>query len=112
MVGPGRRPPDPPSAEDPVRRPDARVPHALSPSVDTSEPISAAAPLDAPGRIRTSDPRIRSPPLCPLSYGRVGDGSTARVSPMADALDQLKERMAEVQDLGKIGRLLSWDQQT
>jgi hypothetical protein len=21
-------------------------------------------------RIRTSDPRIRSPPLCPLSYGR------------------------------------------
>ncbi|HEU5244152.1 MAG TPA: hypothetical protein VFU33_07105, partial [Gaiellaceae bacterium] len=31
---------------------------------------------------------------------------------MADALDQLKERMAEVQDLGKIARLLSWDQQT
>src|ERR1041385_2752048 len=25
----------------------------------------------APGRIRTSDPRIRSPPLCPLSYGRL-----------------------------------------
>ena len=25
----------------------------------------------APGRIRTSDPRIRSPLLCPLSYGRV-----------------------------------------
>src|SRR4051812_13246961 len=23
---------------------------------------------DAPGRIRTSDPRIRSPTLCPLSY--------------------------------------------
>ena len=23
---------------------------------------------DAPGRIRTCDPRIRSPPLCPLSY--------------------------------------------
>ena len=31
---------------------------------------------------------------------------------MADALDQLKERLAEVQDLGKIGRILSWDQQT
>src|SRR6478609_7756310 len=31
---------------------------------------------------------------------------------MPDALDQLKERMAEVQDLGKIARLLSWDQQT
>jgi hypothetical protein len=29
---------------------------------------------DAPGRIRTSDPRIRSPPLCPLSYGRVTVG--------------------------------------
>src|SRR5437868_8575378 len=28
----------------------------------------------APGRIRTSDPRIRSPLLCPLSYGRVGGG--------------------------------------
>ena len=28
----------------------------------------------APGRIRTSDPRIRSPPLCPLSYGRIGQG--------------------------------------
>jgi hypothetical protein len=25
---------------------------------------------NAPGRIRTCDPRIRSPPLCPLSYGR------------------------------------------
>jgi carboxypeptidase Taq len=31
---------------------------------------------------------------------------------MADALEQLKERLAEVQDLGKIGRILSWDQQT
>ena len=31
---------------------------------------------------------------------------------MADALDQLKERLAEVQDIGKIGRILSWDQQT
>jgi carboxypeptidase Taq len=31
---------------------------------------------------------------------------------MADALEQLKERVAEVQDLGKIARLLSWDQQT
>ena len=31
---------------------------------------------------------------------------------MADALDQLKERLAEVTDLGKVARLLSWDQQT
>jgi hypothetical protein len=28
----------------------------------------------APGRIRTCDPRIRSPPLCPLSYGRLQRG--------------------------------------
>jgi carboxypeptidase Taq len=31
---------------------------------------------------------------------------------MADALEQLKERLAEVTDLGKVARLLSWDQQT
>src|SRR5205809_4250482 len=31
---------------------------------------------------------------------------------MADALEQLKERMAEVTDLGKVARLLAWDQQT
>jgi carboxypeptidase Taq len=31
---------------------------------------------------------------------------------MSDALDQLKERLAEVQDLGKVMRVLSWDQQT
>src|SRR5579862_3156404 len=31
---------------------------------------------------------------------------------MADALEQLKERLIEVQDLGKIARVLSWDQQT
>src|SRR5258708_30891265 len=30
---------------------------------------------------------------------------------MADALDQLKERLTETQDLGKIARILSWDQQ-
>ncbi len=30
--------------------------------------------VHAPGRIRTSDPRIRSPLLCPLSYGRVTVG--------------------------------------
>src|SRR5689334_6450284 len=33
--------------------------------------VPTGATRDAPGRIRTSDPRIRSPPLCPLSYGRV-----------------------------------------
>ena len=31
---------------------------------------------------------------------------------MADALEELKERLAEVTDLGKVARLLSWDQQT
>jgi carboxypeptidase Taq len=31
---------------------------------------------------------------------------------MADALEQLKERLAEVTDLGKVARLLGWDQQT
>ena len=31
---------------------------------------------------------------------------------MADALEQLKERLAEVQDLGKIARLIGWDQLT
>ena len=31
---------------------------------------------------------------------------------MADALDRLKERLAEVMDLNKVVRLLSWDQQT
>src|SRR6476620_7675601 len=31
---------------------------------------------------------------------------------MADALERLKERMVEVTDLGKVARLLSWDQQT
>ena len=31
---------------------------------------------------------------------------------MADPLDRLKERLAQVTDLGKIARLLSWDQQT
>jgi carboxypeptidase Taq len=31
---------------------------------------------------------------------------------MADALEQLKERLAEVMDLYKVARLLSWDQQT
>jgi carboxypeptidase Taq len=31
---------------------------------------------------------------------------------MADALDQLKERLTEVGDLSKVARLLGWDQQT
>jgi len=31
---------------------------------------------------------------------------------MADALEQLKERLGKVNDLGKVTRLLSWDQQT
>jgi carboxypeptidase Taq len=31
---------------------------------------------------------------------------------MADTLARLKERLAQVTDLGKVARLLSWDQQT
>jgi carboxypeptidase Taq len=31
---------------------------------------------------------------------------------VADALEQLKERLGEVNDLGKVARILSWDQQT
>ena len=31
---------------------------------------------------------------------------------MADALEQLRERLGKVNDLGKVTRLLSWDQQT
>jgi carboxypeptidase Taq len=31
---------------------------------------------------------------------------------MADALERLKERLAQVMDLNKVARLLSWDQQT
>jgi Zn-dependent M32 family carboxypeptidase len=31
---------------------------------------------------------------------------------MADALERLKERLVEVGDLGKVARLLGWDQQT
>jgi carboxypeptidase Taq len=31
---------------------------------------------------------------------------------MADALERLKERLGEVTDLGKVARLMSWDQQT
>jgi carboxypeptidase Taq len=31
---------------------------------------------------------------------------------MADALDRLKERLTEAMDLGKVARLLAWDQQT
>src|SRR5438132_4917212 len=34
-----------------------------------------------------------------------------RLATMADALEQLKERLTETQDLGKIARILSWDQQ-
>ena len=31
---------------------------------------------------------------------------------MASALDDLKTRLAELSDLGRIGSLLAWDQQT
>ena len=50
----------------------ARVP--AQPALDTQRPFSRGS---APGRIRTSDPRLRRPPLCPLSYRRRGK----RVSP-------------------------------
>src|SRR5205085_1344585 len=36
--------------------------------LDSRSPPAKQGLRDAPGRIRTSDPRIRSPTLCPLSY--------------------------------------------
>src|SRR5437016_14191864 len=42
---------------------------------------SSRRPKNAPGRIRTSDPRIRSPPLCPLSYRRRWVGSAYKQHP-------------------------------
>ena len=52
----------------------AAPPHAQSGLLGHSLLVPTGDTRDAPGRIRTSDPRIRSPPLCPLSYGRVGKG--------------------------------------
>ena len=55
---------------DPLRsRPFACQPEPPEASRPCPRIVTHAA--NAPGRIRTSDPRIRSPPLCPLSYGRV-----------------------------------------
>src|ERR671939_206516 len=34
----------------------------------------------APGRIRTSDQRLRRPSLCPLSYGRAGKGYLRKIA--------------------------------
>src|SRR5207245_8550317 len=39
-------------------------------------------------------------------------GCAGRGRRRPDAREQLKERLAEVTDLGKVARLLSWDQQT
>jgi DNA-binding MarR family transcriptional regulator len=47
--------------------------------LELDEPGKAYGP-GAPGRIRTCDPRIRSPPLCPLSYGRVGEERSTRAT--------------------------------
>ena len=43
--------------------------------IAASRPTPEAA--HAPGRIRTSDPRLRRPPLCPLSYRRPRDRVSA-----------------------------------
>ncbi len=50
----------------------AGVGHLLKDPTARNEHIENARRERAPGRIRTSDPRIRSPPLCPLSYRREG----------------------------------------
>ena len=50
----------------PIRR--SRVTHQPEPICHASGGTTQSQ--SAPGRIRTSDPRIRSPPLCPLSYRR------------------------------------------
>ena len=57
----------------------AATPIALSCPARHRPLVPKARTRDAPGRIRTSDPRIRSPPLCPLSYGR----ALPRVEPSA-----------------------------
>jgi hypothetical protein len=56
-----------------ARAPHRRVEHLAYDVVRVEmPPLSFSQDIsDAPGRIRTSDPRIRSPPLCPLSYGRM-----------------------------------------
>ena len=61
-----------------------KLPPALRMSVWSLDVLELRVPGDprgltrhAPGRIRTPDPRLRRPPLCPLSYRRRED----RVSP-------------------------------
>ena len=53
---------------DPVRR--GRSRGAARGAGARAHPVRATLTAHAPGRIRTCDPRIRSPPLCPLSYRR------------------------------------------
>ena len=81
-------------------RDDARLRHRPSRAPRRSPSLPADEPDDhAPGRIRTSDPRIRSPPLCPLSYGRPGgsvDVWSVSSSPAARAAAQpADERVGE-----------------
>jgi hypothetical protein len=74
MAARGRGHPDPPRhrarSPGPTRR-DARTPRsrcrgrAPLPSLSDETPALAGASVSAPGRIRTCDPRLRRPPLCP-----------------------------------------------
>ena len=47
---------------------------------DNGKPPFPGAFFGAPGRIRTCDPRIRSPLLCPLSYRRVRAQASTRAT--------------------------------
>ncbi len=49
--------------------------------------------IGAPGRVRTCDRRIRSPLLCPLSYGGIGQ---LFYSPHAEELDYTDSHSLEV----------------
>jgi hypothetical protein len=68
--------------------------------------LSGLVAVGAPGRIRTFDPRIRSPPLYPLSYGRdrrhrgYRDGTpratNTRTRPIDDGVDAPNSRVLTV----------------
>lgn len=45
--------------------------------------LQIKASRSAPGRIRTCDRRIRSPLLCPLSYGRLRRAGEGNRTPIA-----------------------------
>jgi hypothetical protein len=52
--------------------------HRAAPMVSA---LRRGGAIDAPGRIRTSDQRLRRPSLCPLSYGRLAEGYSGLSEP-------------------------------